>query len=105
MIDPLVGSLIRLRDDDKIQITRLYRESHEPLPGFEEDVRADFVEYCERFGDDAATCQIHGHAYWAWLKLGPAPRYRATEKDSEFREAFPVTVIKVYRKRGTKNRG
>ena len=82
---------------DRRYVVRLYREGHEPLDAFEEDIRVDFAEIMEHFGDSAEKGKIVGQAMWVWLRIGGEPNYRATISKTEKKGYVPVTMIRVHR--------
>lgn len=99
-----ISSLIRIRDDDEIQIVRLYTDGHVPLASFEEEVRDEFANICSHFKDDSERCHLKGEAFWAYLRLAVDPPYRAKIGTDAFPGSDPVTMIKVYRKRRVRSR-
>lgn len=91
------------RVTEEVRICRIYSDGWDSnIAAWEEEVREAFDEFCEFVGDDPKACEIVGEAKWVWMKFTKSRRAQISLE--EFPGASQVTMIRVHRKRGKRER-
>lgn len=87
-------------------VNHIYVHGHDRLDAFDDQVRQEFDLIISGADDDPEDCHLHGSARWQWMTAkkkaigGYGFWLRFYDLDKKPRgSCYPVTVIKVHRKR------